>query len=267
MKLTTFWSYVDAGSTRRSNVELAELIGRGMFDNPKPTSLLKMILDTSTGPDDLILDFFAGSGTAAHSIMDLNKEDGGSRKFILVQLPEATNEKSEAFKAGYKTISQITIERVKRAGAKIKAEKPEVDTGFKTLRLAKSLFPQNMFEVDSEMSEEEKVKAWEAYLEKSKQAHLFDFKPDELLVEIALKDGFDLNFKAEPMKEFKKNKVLDVSDGEKTALVCLDESIHDETIKTLEAFKERRFICLERSVDSTRKWNLKRMFGDNLWVA
>jgi adenine-specific DNA-methyltransferase len=238
-----------------------------MFDNPKPTSLLKMILDTSTGPDDLILDFFAGSGTAAHSIMDLNKEDGGSRKFILVQLPEATNEKSEAFKAGYKTISQITIERVKRAGAKIKAEKPEVDTGFKTLRLAKSLFPQNMFEVDSEMSEEEKVKAWEAYLEKSKQAHLFDFKPDELLVEIALKDGFDLNFKAEPMKEFKKNKVLDVSDGEKTALVCLDESIHDETIKTLEAFKERRFICLERSVDSTRKWNLKRMFGDNLWVA
>ncbi len=252
---------------RAATKRLRELMGGDYFEHPKDELVLKDVVEFCTKSDDLILDFFAGSGTIGHSIMELNKEDNGNRKFILVQLPEATDEKSEAFKAGYKTISQITIERVKRAGAKIKEEKPEVDTGFKTLRLAKSLFPQNMFEVDSEMTEEEKLKAWEAYLEKSKQAHLFDFKPDELLVEIALKDGFDLNFTAKPMKEFKKNKVLDVSDGEKTALVCLDESIHDETIKALETFKERRFICLERSVNSTRKWNLKRIFGDNLWVA
>jgi adenine-specific DNA-methyltransferase len=117
------------------------------------------------------------------------------------------------------------------------------------------------------MTEEQKIKAWEEYLEKSKQSHLFDYKPDELLVEIALKDGFDLNFKAELIKGFEKNNVLDVSDGEKTALVCLDESIQEDTIKALESYKERRFICLERAVDSTRKWNLKRLFGDNLWVA
>lgn len=252
---------------RAATKRLRELLGGDLFDHPKDENVLKDIVEFCTKGDDLVLDFFAGSGTTAHSVMELNKQDGGNRKFILVQLPEATDEKSEAFKAGYKTISQITIERVKRAGAKIKAEKPEVDTGFKVLRLAKSLFPQNMFEVDPEMTEEEKVKAWETYLEKSKQAHLFDFKPDELLTEIALKDGFDLNFKTEPLKEFKKNKVFNVTDGERTALICLDENLQDETIKSLGAFKERRFICLERSVDSTRKWNLKRMFGDNLWVA
>lgn len=246
---------------------MQEVLGGNVFDYSKPVSLLLALISQVSKDDDLILDFFAGSGTTGHAVMEFNKQYGGNRKFILVQIPEATDEKSEAFKAGYKTISQITIERVKRAGAKIKAEKPEVDTGFKVLRLAKSLFPQNMFEVDPEMTEEEKVKAWETYLEKSKQAHLFDFEPDELLTEIALKDGFDLNFKAEQLKEFKKNKVFNIKDGEKTALICLDENLQDETIKALEALKERRFICLERSVDSTRKWNLKRMFGDNLWVA
>lgn len=239
------------------------------FNNPKSVPFLTDLIAYSTTQkgEDIVLDFFAGSGTTGHATIAANLQDKGNRKFVLVQLSEEIEHDRASYRAGYKTISEITIERVKRAGAMIKAENPDIDTGFKTLRLAKSLFPQNMFEVDSEMTEEEKVKAWETYLEKSKQAHLFDFKPDELLAEIALMDGFDLNFKAEPMKEFKKNKVLDVSDGEKTALVCLDESIHDETIKALETFKERRLICLERSVDSTRKWNLKRMFGDNLWVA
>ncbi len=257
----------DVGNTKTGSEELNEIFGFKVFDYPKPSSLLKYIYSFTTQAEDIILDFFSGSGTTAHAVMELNKETGGNRKFILVQLPEATDEVSEACKAGYKTISQITIERAKRAGAKIKTEKPEVDTGFKVLRLAKSLFPQNLFEVDPDMTEEQKIKAWEEYLEKSKQAHLFDYKPDELLVEIALKDGFDLNFKAEPIKGFEKNNVLDVSDGEKTALVCLDESIQEDTIKALESYKERRFICLERAVDSTRKWNLKRLFGDNLWVA
>jgi adenine-specific DNA-methyltransferase len=261
------WGYEDVGTTDEGTKELVDLMGCKTFDFPKPHRLLEKALSISSSQDDLILDFFAGSGTTGHAVMRLNQEDGGNRKFILVQLPEAIDEKSEAYKAGYQTISQITIERVKRAGVKIKKEKSEVDIGFKVLRLAKSLFPQNLFEIDPDMTEKQKVKAWEEYLEKSKQAHLFDFKPDELLVEIALKDGFDLNFKAEPVKGFKKNKVLDVSDGAKTALVCLDENIQEDTIKDLESYKERRFICLERAVNSTRKWNLKRMFGDNLWVA
>lgn len=277
---------------RAASITVSDLVGKGVFENPKDHWILAELLGySSKDPSAVILDFFAGSGSTAHALMELNKQDGGNRKFILIQIPEATDEKSVAYKAGYKTISQITIERVKRAGEEMKdkhggemgtyngtislgiGKKKEMeipflpDVGFKTFRLSKSLFPQNMFEIDPDMTEAQKVKSWEEYLEKSKQSHLFDFNLDELLVEIALKDGFDLNFKVEPVKGFKKNKVLNVSDGEKTALVCLDENIQEDTIKDLEPYMERRFICLERAVDSTRKWNLKRMFGDNLWVA
>ncbi|MFA6446698.1 MAG: site-specific DNA-methyltransferase [Patescibacteria group bacterium] len=266
---STWWTREFAGDNQAAKRELRDLFPNGeeAFDTPKPVLLIKRMLEIASNNNDIVLDFFAGSGTTGHAIMQLNQEDGGERQYILIQLPEATDERNEASKAGYKTISQITIERVKRAGTKIKAGKPQVDTGFKVFRLARSLFPQNLFEINPDMTEEQKTKAWEEYLEKSKQAHLFDFKPDELLVEIALKDGFDLNFKAEPIKEFKKNKVLDVSDGEKAALICLDENIQEDTIKGLEPYKERRFICLERAVDTTSKWNLKRMFGENLWVA
>lgn len=266
---TNWWNHDQFGSNQEGTDELATLMGgKVIFDNPKPVRLIKSMMQLANlKSGDLVVDFFAGSGTTGQSVLELNKNSDMACQFILVQLPEAIDEKEEAIISGYKTISQITIERMKRAGAKIKSEKPSVDVGFKTLQLTKSLFPQNLFEVDPDMTEEQRVKAWEIYLEKSNQAHFFDFKPDELLVEIALKDGFDLNYKVEPMKEFKKNKVLDVSDGEKTALICLDATLEEETIKALDTFKERRFICLERSVDSTRKWNLKRMFGDNLWVA
>lgn len=257
----------EVGTSQDSSSEIRELFDADVFEFPKPLSLLKRILVCGSGNDEVILDFFSGSGGTAHAMMELNRMDGDNRKFILVQLPEQTDEGSEAFKSGYKTISQITIERVKRAGAKIKTEKPDMDAGFKVLRLAQSLFPQNLFEVDPDMTEEQKIKAWEEYLEKSKQAHLFGFDSNELLFEILLKDGFDLNFKSEPVDAFKKNKVMRVTDGEKSALICLDEIIDLETVKTLESYKEHRFICLERAVDSTRKWNLKRVFGDRLWVA
>ncbi len=254
-------------NTEKGTLEIKNLLQGKYFPFPKSKEMLMRIIEMGTDTEALILDFFAGSGTTAHAVMELNKQDGGNRKFILVQLPEETDKKSEAHKAGYKTISDITIERVKRAGKKIKAENKEVDVGFKVFKLAKSLFPQNLFEVGSEMSEAEKIKSWEKYLEKSKQAHLFAYKPDELLVEIALKDGFDLNFTAEPIKEFKKNKILDLKDGEKQALICLDETIHEDTVKALAAYKDQRLICLERAVDTTSKWNLRRMFGENLWVA
>jgi adenine-specific DNA-methyltransferase len=257
----------EAGMSEDGNKEVGKLFNEKVFSFPKPIGLLKYLTEIATSNDDLILDFFAGSGTTAHAVMELNKQDGGNRKFILVQLPEETDVTSEASKAGYKIISDITIERVKRAGKKIKAEKSDIDVGFKVYRLSKSLFPHNLFEVDPEMTEEQKTKAWEVYLEKAKQAHIFDYKLDELLVEVALKDGFDLNFKSEPIKEFKKNKVLKISDEDKTAIICLDETIHEDTVKGLEVYKDQRLICLERAVDTTSKWNLRRMFGENLWVA
>lgn len=102
--------------------EIVELMGAKVFSYPKPTALLKYLIQASTNKDSLILDFFAGSGTTAQAVMQLNKEDGGSRKYICVQLPELCEENSEAYKAGYHTIADISKERIRRAGAKIRAE-------------------------------------------------------------------------------------------------------------------------------------------------
>ena len=99
-----------------------------LFDNPKPVELIKFFSDITTNKNSIILDFFAGSATTAHAVMQLNADDGGNRQFIMVQLPELTDEKSEAHKAGFKTISDISKERIRRAGAKIQAESNKTAT-------------------------------------------------------------------------------------------------------------------------------------------
>jgi adenine-specific DNA-methyltransferase len=139
VKLTTFWDYKLAGSTRQSNKEVAELVGKGMFDNPKSIKLLRLLVDAVTSNNDLVLDFFSGSATTAHAVMQLNAEDGGKRKFIMVQLPEVCAEGTEAAKAGYTNICEIGKERIRRAGDKIKADSPlvtdDLDVGFRVLKL------------------------------------------------------------------------------------------------------------------------------------
>ena len=139
------WRQEDTGTTDQASRELEALLGRKMFDFPKPKKLimriLSLMINGERGQDDIILDFFSGSATTAHAVMQLNAEDGGHRKFIMVQLPEATDEKSEAYKAGYKNICEIGKERIRRAGAKILAEHPEaknLDTGFRVLRVDSS---------------------------------------------------------------------------------------------------------------------------------
>lgn len=112
--------------------------GRKIFDNPKPMAVLSRIVDYVVTSDSIVLDFFSGSATTAHAVMQLNAEDGGHRKFIMVQLPEVTDEKSEAYKAGYKNICEIGKERIRRAGEKIKNEHPEakgLDVGFRVLKV------------------------------------------------------------------------------------------------------------------------------------
>src|SRR5690606_30529949 len=103
------------GYTTNGTRDVTELIGGKFFDFPKPVNLLKELLIQATSFNDVILDFFAGSATTAHATMQLNAEDGGNRKFIMVQLPELSDEQSEAFKAGYKTIAEISKERIRRA--------------------------------------------------------------------------------------------------------------------------------------------------------
>lgn len=270
-----FWD-IGFGTNQRGSLETEKILSGRYFDFPKPSSLIRGLLTISTSSsNEIIIDFFGGSGTTAHAVMDLNKEDGGNRKYILVQLPELTDEKSEAYKAGYKTISDICIERVKRVSEKIKKEDDakllnegnNLDLGFKVFTLAPSFFPENQFTPDPEKSEEENIKALNEYLKKVKDQMKFTFEEEELLYEIAVKDGFKLTFEKQIIEEIKENKVYKISDGEKEALVCLDDSITNTTLKILESMKDIRFICLERAVDTTKKWNLKSIFGQNLWVA
>lgn len=132
----TWWTFEEVGHNDAANKEVQFLFGgKAPFDTPKPTTLLAQMLRIGTDKDSIIIDFFSGSATTAHAVMQLNAEDGGNRQFIMVQLPEITDEKSEAYKAGFKNICEIGKERIRRAGAKIKEQNPEIDTGFKVLKL------------------------------------------------------------------------------------------------------------------------------------
>ncbi len=138
---TTLWDFVPFNTI--GSKEMTNIFGNlTTFENPKPIGLILETLKVGLNKDDLILDFFAGSSTTAHAVMQLNSEDGGNRKFIMVQLPEECNEKSEAFKAGYTTIAEISKERIRRAGVKIKEENPDttqnLDTGFRVLKVDSS---------------------------------------------------------------------------------------------------------------------------------
>jgi len=141
----TIWKYGDVGHNQEGKKEVKVLFPESVvFETPKPVRMLKRVLhlSTSTESNSIVLDFFAGSAATAHAVMQLNAEDGGKRKFIMVQLPEACDEKSEAFKAGYKTIAGISKERIRRAGQKIKEENvttaPDLDAGFRVLKVDSS---------------------------------------------------------------------------------------------------------------------------------
>ncbi len=144
----TIWKYADVGHSQEAKKEVNDLFPeRTVFDTPKPTRLIKRMLEVATDKNDIALDFFSGSATTAHAVMQLNASDGGSRRFILVQLPEACSDDSEPGKAGFKTIAEISKERIRRAGIKIKTDSeitsPDLDIGFRVLKIDSS----NMKEV------------------------------------------------------------------------------------------------------------------------
>ena len=145
----TLWKYGDVGHSQGATQALAEMFdGKKYFDYPKPIELIRRCISLYSSPDSIILDFFSGSATTAHAVMQLNAEDGGKRKYICVQLPEQTPEGSEARKAGYSTICEIGKERIRRAGKKIKeeAEGVDLDTGFRVLRVDTSNMEEVYFE-------------------------------------------------------------------------------------------------------------------------
>lgn len=137
----TIWKYSEVGHSQDATKRLKDLFGgKAYFDYPKPVDLIKRTLQLYSSKGSIVLDFFSGSATTAHAVMQLNAEDGGHRKFIMVQIPEKCNESSEAYKAGYKNICEIGKERIRRAGDKIRSEHPDakLDTGFRVFRVDES---------------------------------------------------------------------------------------------------------------------------------
>jgi adenine-specific DNA-methyltransferase len=255
----------------------------GLFDFPKNVDVIKTLIKSCEYNGDIILDFFAGSGSTGEAVFELNKEDNADRKFILVQLPEKINDKSDsesgknALALGLKTISDITIERNKRVIERTieekKKQQPNLFTnghkedalrglGFKIFKLVKSNFPRVEFAPDPEKSEAENIELLKKYIA-DKEAQLTTmFNRDELLTEILLKNGYHLNYKTEKQEQFKKNEIVLATDGTKETLICLDISIDADTVEYFKKHTDKKFICLERALDTTKKYNLKHYLGD-----
>lgn len=209
--------------------EMQELIGRGIFDFPKPTALIKYLLSLRINECDdqdfITLDFFSGSSTTAHAVMQLNAEDGGHRKFIMVQLPEATDEKSEAYKAGYKNICEIGKERIRRAGKKIKEDSPlttqGLDIGFRVLKCDTS----NMKDVYYRPDEVTQMTIGD-YASNIKD----DRTPEDLLFQVMLDLGILLSSKIEETT-IAGCEVFNVADG--FLYACFDSNVSDEVVTAI----------------------------------
>jgi len=251
---------------------LNELIPGAGFTFPKSLWAVYDAISAAVENDKeaIVLDFFAGSGTTGHAVMQKNLDDGGNRKYICVQIPEVIDNKLEAYKTGFRKISDITIERLKRAGASIREKNPKFlgDTGFRTLKLTTSNFPENLFSPDPAKSEEDNLKALENHLSEAAQMRLFsEDEFSNLVTEISLKNGFGLFYELEPVDALSKNKVYRLIGNDKSALLCLDNELHDETVEGLKPFKDEQLIISKSALDTTKKFSLQTEFKDNLWVV
>lgn len=214
------------GSNQEGSSELDKLFNaKGLFDNPKPLKLIISFAMLSSESDSIILDFFSGSSTTAHAVMQLNAEDGGKRKFIMVQWPEKTDEKSEAYKAGYKNICEIGKERIRRAGKKIKEESPlttaDLDVGFRVLKCDIS----NMKEVFYKPDEVAQA-TFDNYTSNIKEERT----PEDLLFQVMLDLGVLLSSKIEETT-INDCKVFNVADG--FLYACFDNNISDDVVTTI----------------------------------
>ena len=279
-KPKSVWSD-NAFLTETGTAELKALGLSSAFDFPKPVAIPMRCAELALEDEDIMLDFFAGSGTTGHAVMALNTRNNGSRRFVLVQIPELIADHTDAYKEGFRKVSEVTIERNKRAIAQIEkealasdneakdmlpglaGEKAAPTPGFKVFRLVKSRFPSVDFVPNPEKTDEENLEALDAYIREKEAAFLMTFNRREILEEVLLKNGFMLDVKTEALAEFTENAVFRASDSQKEAKVCLDYDLKEQTIAKLKGM-EGIFICLEQALNTTKKWNLRVEFGERL---
>lgn len=229
-------------NTEKGTLLVKELMEGKVFDYPKTVEMLMKTIEMGTDSDEgaYVLDFFSGSGTTAHAVMQLNAKDGGNRKFIMVQLPERTDEKSEAYKAGYKNICEIGKERIRRAGRKIKEDSPlttqDLDIGFRVLKCDTS----NMKEVYYNPAE------YEASLFPRLEDNIKeDRTPEDLLFQVMLDLGVLLSSKIKETTIAGK-KVFNVEDN--YLIACFDSNVTEETIKAIAKQKPYYFVMRDSSM-------------------
>lgn len=254
----TIISYSEGGHNHEADEEMKGLLKKKVFTSPKPSKLLHLLLTIGNlNKDSIILDFFSGSATTAHAVMQLNAEDGGNRKFIMVQLPEATPEDSEAYKAGYKNICEIGKERIRRAGKKIKDESPlttqDLDTGFRVFRVDSSNF-------------EDVKRTPKEYNQGMLDFFLSNVKTDrndlDLLFGSILAWGLQLDL---PMQseEVDGCKIYTVNDGDLVA--CFAEKVTDKVIEAMAEKEPLRVLFRDSCFDSDdKKINLFETFKQQL---
>lgn len=249
----------DETNTAEGTNVLTEIFGtKDVFDNPKPPALIKHFLRNNTSADDLILDFFAGSCATAHAIFQQNQEDDGQRRFIMIQIPEPTNEGSPSFRLGLETIADIGKERIRRVISKVKKSqskqksKLQADLGFQVL----SLSPSSFFEwepftgKDSTQLELRFVQAETPLVE--------GWKPENLLTEILLLQGFPLDSKLRSLSEFKANEVQQVTSEfvGHHLYICLDKKVKAETVAKINLRSEDILVCLDSALSDEAKVKL-----------
>ena len=248
--------------TRHGTEEMNDLFGLPLMEFPKPSSLVAELVEQGSEKDDIILDFFAGSCPTSQSVLGLNRKDGGTRKYIVVQLPEPTLEDSVARKAGYNTIADIGKERIRRVIAKMNNESkgkmdlndremPE-DSGFKVFKLAESNY-RRWVGVE-EKDPEEYAKQMELYLDPL----LEGWQEESVIYEVTLKEGYSLSSHIEKVKEVNSNRIWKVSDDDKEQSfhICLDGKIDEEAVRALELNTDNLFICRDIALTDELAANL-----------
>ncbi len=260
-KAESWWD--NYGMNEDGTSEISELIGAKVFTHPKPSITLKHLCNICTKNKDIVFDFFSGSASTAHAVMQLNAEDGGNRQFIMVQLPEPCDEKSEAYKAGYKTIAEIGKERIRRAGKKIKEEweeknrqgvlgkgtKKELDIGFRVFKVDTSNMNDVYYTPDALKQEN---------LELFKEHIKPDRTPEDLLFQVFIDWGLDLSLPI--ARELIDEKTVFIVDT--NALVaCFDKGINEEFVKKLAVYKPLRVVLRDDAFESDAvKINVEQIF-------
>lgn len=297
---STWWPFTEVGHNDEAVKETASLLGKKVFSTPKPIRLINQILmlTTNSSSDDIVMDFFSGSGATAHAVMQLNAEDGGNRQFILVQLPEKCEEKSEAFKAGYENICEIGKERIRRAGAKLLKNGIAETTIEKTAEgelspkineygtMEQGSWPGHLIKTDTKLAptldigfrcfklDSSNLVAWDATpIQDGNLQTLWDRfdtlsqtikqgrKDMDIVFEVMLKMGVPLNY---PVFEIEVESKRAYSVGEDCMLlVCLDSGITPEDVEAMCEFAPAKIIAAEESfADDTALSNAHYILKD-----